>query len=175
MSCWVVDTGPLVYLAQLDRLDLLQQGADEILVPPAVLQEVSAKPDLSASMIADAGRTWLRCETPRDQKMLEVLKRDLDAGEAEAIALAYERSADRTIMDDLAGRRCARKLGLPLVGTLGLLLAARLKGELPSLKSEVEKLSGAGFYVSDRLLEEVLRAAGEIKPDVIPRESTDND
>ncbi len=51
MSCWVVNTSPLIYLAQLDRLDLLRRGADEILVPPTVLEELGAKPDPSSFRI----------------------------------------------------------------------------------------------------------------------------
>lgn len=161
MSCWVVNTSPLIYLSQLDRLDLLRRGVDEILVPPAVLQELCAKPGASTSKLEAAHRTWLRREAPHDRKVVEVLLLDLDAGEAEAIALAYERSADRIVMDDLAGRRLARRLGLPVVGTLGLLLAARLRGEVRSLKSEIERLRAAGFYASEALVEEILRAAGE--------------
>ncbi len=161
MSCWVVNASPLIYLAQLDRLDLLRRGADEVLVPPTVLREIAAKPDPSTSRIDAALRTWLRREMPRDRKLLEVLKLELDAGEAETIALAYERMADRTVMDDLAGRRYARRLGLSLVGTLGLLLAARLRGEIRSLKSELERLRAVGFYASETLVQEVLRAAGE--------------
>ncbi len=161
MSCWVVDASPLIYLAQLDRLELLRRGADEILAPPTVLRELDAKPDASTPKIEAARRAWLRSEAPRDQKLLAVLRLELDAGEAEAIALAYERSADRTVMDDLAGRRYARQLGLPLVGTLGLLLAARLRGELRSLKSEIERLHAAGFYAGDALIQKILQAAGE--------------
>ncbi len=161
MSCWVVNTSPLIYLAQLDRLDLLRRGADEILVPPTVLEELGAKPDPSSFRIDDARRTWLRCEASRDPKLLEVLKLELDAGEAEAIAVAYERSVDRAVIDDLAGRRYVRQLGVPLVGTLGLLLAARLRGELGSLKREIERLKAVGFYAGDELVQKILRAAGE--------------
>ncbi len=161
MSRWVVDTGPLIFLAQIDRLDLLRHAADEVLIPPGVLQELRAKTDASASKIETARRTWLRLDSLRDQTMLKVLSLDLDAGEAEVIALAHERSADRTVMDDLAGRRYARRLGLPLVGTIGLLLAARLRGEVNSLKDEIQRLRDAGFFASEALVAEVLRAAGE--------------
>ena len=161
MSCWVVNASPLIYLAHLDRLALLQQEADEILVPPTVLQELRAKPDAATSGIDAASSGWLRCVAPRDRKVVEVLELDLDAGEAEAIALAYERSTDRLVIDDLAGRRYARRLGLPVIGTLGLLLAARLRGELRSLKSEIERLRQAGFYAGEALVREILQAAGE--------------
>ena len=45
MTRWVVDTSPLIFLAKLDRLDLLRKGADEILAPPAVIEEVRAHPE----------------------------------------------------------------------------------------------------------------------------------
>ncbi len=60
MSCWVVNASPLIYLAHLDRLDLLRQGASEILVPPAVLLELAAKPDASTARIDAARLSWLR-------------------------------------------------------------------------------------------------------------------
>lgn len=160
MSLWVVDTSSLIFLAHLGHLDLLLRGADEILVPPAVLQEVRAKTDTAAEKI-ESLQGWLKLEAPQDRKLLEVLRLDLDAGEAEVIALAYERSADRTVIDDLAGRRYARRLGLPLIGTVGLLLAARLRGEIASLKSELDRLHVAGFFVSEALVAKVLSAAGE--------------
>lgn len=160
MSLWVVDTSSLLFLAHLDRLDLLRREADEILVPPAVLQELRAKTDSAVKRI-ESQRSWLRLEAPQDMKTLGVLRLDLDAGEAEVIALAYERSADRTVMDDLAGRRYARRLGLPLIGTVGLLLAARLRGEVASLKIEIERLRAVGFFVSEALVAEVLKSAGE--------------
>lgn len=161
MSCWVVNTSPLIFLAHLDHLDLLQRGAEEILIPTTVLREVRAKSLSSTSKIEAACRSWLRSEAPRDREALELLRLELDAGEAEVVALARERRADRVVMDDLAGRRCARRLGLPLVGTLGLLLAARLRGELPSLARELERLRSAGFHASESLVAAVLKAAGE--------------
>lgn len=86
---------------------------------------------------------------------------DLDAGEAEVIALAREVSAERVIMDDLDGRRFAHRLGLAPIGTLGLLLAARLRGELPSLQEEIERLQSVGFRISGALRRAFLERAGE--------------
>jgi predicted nucleic acid-binding protein len=77
------------------------------------------------------------------------------------IALAHESSAERIVMDDLDGRRFARRLGLEPVGTLGLLLAARLRGELGSLREEIERLEREGFRASPSLVAAVLLAVGE--------------
>jgi hypothetical protein len=161
MSRWVVDTSPLIFLAKLNRLDLLRKSADEVLAPAAVIEEVRAYPDEASRKIEDALGSWLREEKVEERRIVDVLLADLDFGEAEVIALAHESSAERIVMDDLDGRRFARRLGLEPVGTLGLLLAARLRGELGSLREEIERLEREGFRVSPSLRASVLLAAGE--------------
>src|SRR4051812_11119973 len=161
MTVWVVDTSPLIFLSKLNRLDLLQRGAERILAPPAVLQEVQEHRDEVAAEIEAARHSWLRVQPVGDRGVVEVLMADLDAGEAEAIALARETQAQRVVMDDLDGRRFAQRLGLAPVGTLGLLLAARLRGELPSLRQEIDRLQAAGFRVRESLRRAVLGEAGE--------------
>ena len=64
-------------------------------------------------------------------------------------------------MDDLDARRRARRLGFDLTGTMGLLLAARLRGEIPSVRLEIERLVALGFRVAPSLVEAVLDEAGE--------------
>lgn len=88
----------------------------------------------------------------------------LGSGEAEVIALAKERGATTVVLDDLDARRFARRVGLRPIGTLGLLLAARLRNELPSLSAEIARLRKVGFYAGDELVTAVLEAAGESPP-----------
>jgi predicted nucleic acid-binding protein len=161
MTRWVVDIGPLIFLAKLDRLDLLHDGADEILTPPAVLEEVLTRADHASQKIGEAVSSWLTVRQIEDRSALEVLLADLGPGESEAIALSREAKADRVIMDDLDGRRFARRLGVVPIGTLGLLLAARLRGEVSSLRAEIERLRAGGFRMSQTLIEAALREAGE--------------
>lgn len=161
MRLWVADTSPLLFLARLDRLDILRQAADDIIAPPAVFREVGQHPDDACQKISDAQRSWLKARPVTDLSLVEVLLADLDAGEAEVLALAHELRADRVLLDGLDGRRLARRIGLAPVGTLGLLLAARLRGGIPSLRAEVQKLREAGFRAHPKLIEAVLREAGE--------------
>ncbi len=63
----------------------------------------------------------------------------------------------------LTARRVARQLGLPLVGTIGLLLQAKTAGLVPLLGPLLEQLRGAGFRLTESLANEVLRKAGELK------------
>jgi predicted nucleic acid-binding protein len=161
VTTWVVNTSPLIFLARLDRLELLRKGADLVCAPEAVLDEVGARPDEAAHAVEQAVGSWLSVRAVGSRAVVEFLQADLDLGEAEVIALAKELNADLVVMDDLDGRRFARRVGFELIGTLGLLLAARLRGEIPSVRNEIERLEGYGFRAASSLVEAVLREAGE--------------
>lgn len=85
----------------------------------------------------------------------------LGAGETEAIGLALELGTHVVALDDRRARRLARTLGLPLVGTAGLLLAAKQDGLVPSLKPQLEALIRLGFFVGPAVVSGVLAEAGE--------------
>lgn len=149
---------PLIFLAKLERLALLHQSSSEVYVPPQVLAEIRAQRDPSVGAIEQAVQDWLRVKAPRGGTESAI-------GEAAVIALALELDADRVVLDDLAARRWARREGLRVVGTVGLLLAARLRGEVPNLRREIERLRAHGFRASDELVRAVLEEAGELEPE----------
>jgi predicted nucleic acid-binding protein len=161
VTTWVVNASPLIFLAELGYLDLLNRNADTVCVPRGVLDEVRVKPDRAAQAIDQAIRSWLLAREVGNREAVEILQADLDLGEAEVIVLAREIGADRVVMDDLDARRMARRLGLELIGTIGLLLSARLQGEIPSMRGEIERLEALGFRVAPDLVQAVLQAAGE--------------
>lgn len=155
MSLWVVDASPLIFLAKIDRLSLLQSSADRILVPDVVLAEIRAQDDSAATRVDQAAEVWLRpVPSPADAPEPPV-------GELAVIELALERRAERVVLDDRAARRQARAEGLSVVGTLGLLLAARLRGEIADLGREIDRLEYHGFRASPQLVQRVLSEAGE--------------
>jgi len=161
MTRWIVDASPLIFLAKLDRLDLLRRSATEVLLPAAVLEEVRRLPDEASARVEEAFGSWLRMGNAGDRSTVEVLDLDLGPGEAEAIVLAREMRADRIVLDDQDARRFARRLGLVPIGTLGILLAARLRGEIQEIRGEIDRLQAQGFRASQELLDAVLREAGE--------------
>lgn len=85
----------------------------------------------------------------------------MGAGESEAIALALEIKADLVLLDDRAARRLAVVLGVPLIGTLGLLLRAKRAGLIPSVRARMDALRALPFHIAPKLYEEVSKAAGE--------------
>ena len=160
----VSNTSPLLNLAIVGRLPLLRQQFGEVWIPPAVIEELRVEADLPGSHAVreamDAG--WLRVEEVQDQAVVRALRRDLDGGEAEAIALALQMKAIRVLLDEREGRRVAKSLGLKVTGVLGILLHARSEGHLQSLQEAMEELQEqAGFRIGQELFTHVLRKGGE--------------
>ncbi|NJK35769.1 MAG: DUF3368 domain-containing protein [Oscillatoriales cyanobacterium SM2_2_1] len=93
--------------------------------------------------------------------MITALKLSVDDGEAEAIALAYEYQC-RLIVDDLQARKVAQRLGLQITGTVGVLITAKKRGIIDSVKGTINSLESVGFYVSEALKAQALELAGEV-------------
>jgi predicted nucleic acid-binding protein len=144
----ITDSGCLISLERVDRLDILPALFSQVLLPPAVQAEFGVT------------LPWLRVVPPQDRGMVAALKMLVDEGEAEAIALAYELQY-RLIIDDLQGRKVARDLGLQMTGTIGILVMAKQQGIIPALKPVIEALEGVSFYLSNALKAEALRLVGE--------------
>ena len=88
----------------------------------------------------------------------------LDDGEAEAIALARERNANVVLLDERDARETAKRLGLRVLGTVGLLIWGRREGMVQSLKSTLTDLQDEGnFRPSRSLFEFALRQVGEME------------
>jgi hypothetical protein len=156
----VCNTTPLVALFLLGRLKLLKQLYGNIIIPPAVHQEfLSGRPSVVRAEVLEQA-SWIQVINLNSPRRAELLA-GLDRGEAEVITLAEEQNATLVIMDEKLGRRYVRRLGLPLTGTLGVLLRARGRGLVKSIKPLVESLIEQGFYLGDALVEEALRLAQE--------------
>jgi predicted nucleic acid-binding protein len=131
----VVNATPLIALALLDRLELLRQMFDEVLVPAAVYEEVVVKGAGRPGAAAVEGADWLRMVSPDAASTIEPMLLGLDAGEMDVLLLAREQRPDWVLIDERLGRSVARAMGLPVKGTLGVLLAAVLAGFLPKTEA----------------------------------------
>ena len=104
---------------------------------------------------------WFEVRAVNDRKMLRSLLPELHLGEASAIALAVETKDATLVIDEKDGRNVARRLGIRITGTLGVLLKARKQNRIARLRPLVEKLLDNGFRISEQLLQEVLAQVGE--------------
>jgi hypothetical protein len=157
----ICNTSPFQYLHQSGQLELLATLAERVFVPPAVVMELAAGRALGLDLPTPEALPWVTVDTPRSLPGL-ALVRDLGEGESQVLALALECQEPRVaILDDLLARQFARQLGIPHVGTLGILLQAKKAGLLPQVASVVERLESLGFRLSARTRSEVLKMAGE--------------
>jgi predicted nucleic acid-binding protein len=150
----VSNTSPLIAFSEIEQLDLLRRLFASVLIPPAVAAEVAPSlPTLPS---------WIEVRQLARPVPDVVHRRALGPGEREALALAIEARPGRLIVDDLAARRLANALNLPVIGTLGVLIAAKQAHLIDSVRSHVDRLVGRGFFVSDNLHRDLLRAAEEL-------------
>jgi hypothetical protein len=160
----VSNTSPILNLAIIGQLVLLQEQFGEVWIPPAVLKELRPREDLPGSRTVREAREagWLRVKAVKDWPLVQVLRRDLDQGEAEAIALALRVKAEWTLVDERDARRMAKSLGLKVTGVLGILLRAKREGQLSSLRTALEQLrEQAGFRIGAGLFADLVRESGE--------------
>jgi hypothetical protein len=160
----VSNTSPVLNLAIIGQLDLLRQQFGEVLIPPAVRQELQVDTELPGfEPLRLALRDgWLRVIELSTPTVARALKRDLDNGEAEAIALALQLGATTVLMDEHDGRAVAKAMDLTPVGILGVLLRAKHTGNLDSVGVAMRALqSQAGFFIAADLFASILREAGE--------------
>ena len=153
----VFDTGPLIILYQIGLLPILRNLYERLSIPEAVRDELLKGP--SGQAILASG--LVEVKPVSDIGSVEILRAFLDEGEAEAIQLARELQAT-IIIDERRGRRAAKSLGLKVRGTLGILLELKRRGLIDSVKSFTDRMFEKGYYLSEELVTEVLKVAGEL-------------
>jgi predicted nucleic acid-binding protein len=168
MALVIGDSSTLIHLTSIGRLALLQTFYEQITIPPAVWNEVveQGAGRAGATEVAEAREAgWIHVVAPADEALIHLLKRDLDAGESEVIALAVERQADLILLDESEARRIAKGYNLDKTGVIGLLIRARREGLVESLQAEMERLqTEGGFWIEEGLVHRVLASIGEGTP-----------
>ncbi|MFQ5853014.1 MAG: DUF3368 domain-containing protein [Candidatus Binatia bacterium] len=157
----VIDASALITLARINRLDLLPKLAKKVYIPPAVYDEVVGKGKDRPGSREVMRATWITRRRVRDQRAVARLRAQLGGGEAEAIVLARELSADFVILDDARARQIAEREGNKGLGLLGLLIRAKQRGIVEVLKPIIDEMMEAGFFIDDALYRSILRHSGE--------------
>ena len=126
----IINASPLIFLSRSGYLGLLQAFAKEVLAPEPVASEIlrRGRHDISARAIEQT--EWLII-TPVAHIPPAITEWGLGAGESGVLALALAHPGAEAIIDDLAGRKCAARLSIPVQGVLGIVLIARNRGLIP--------------------------------------------
>jgi uncharacterized protein len=157
----ICNATPLINFAAINRLDILQTTLGSIIIPQAVYEKIIIPGFPGSEPIEQAVASgWLQV-----QEVLAIGKdipTELDNGEREAIALALEVKAQQILLDEQEARHVSQKLGLRVVGTLGILLLANQKQIILQVQPLLDAMIDvAQYWVKNALYQEVLRQAGE--------------
>ena len=154
----IADSSALVALAISEALDMLILLYDEVKVPQGVYDEVTEPKKSQASTLA----TFLEGRVlPVNMERFVFNMGRLGRGELEAMALYKELRADLLLIDDRKARAIAEHNQIRCVGSLGILLLAKERGLIKSIKPSINKLRNSELYYGENLLEKVLKVAGE--------------
>jgi predicted nucleic acid-binding protein len=149
----VADTGPVNYLILSGHMALAHELYGSLLIPTAVHRELlHPRTPLKVREWASALPVWAEVRKAADVWSFA----DLGPGEREAISLALEVKADFVLIDETLGRRIAIKNNVAVKGTLGILEEAANRG-LVNLSEAIQKLRSTGIFLSDEIVEGVLK------------------
>ena len=158
----VSNTSPIINLACIRQLNLLRQIYGQITIPEAVFTEIAITGVGEPGAEEVQREPWIVRHSVTQPALVKVLRLELDAGEAEALAGALELNADLVLLDERRAREVAQRLGLRFIGLLGVLIEAKRQQRLARLQPVLDDLrQKAGFWITDALYRRVLAAAGE--------------
>lgn len=158
----VCNSTPLIHLAKIGKLHLLEEIFHEILIPPSVYREcvIEGNGRDDAQNIQNA--LWIRTIQIKDIDLKKAINVTLDDGESEAITLALQEKADLILLDDYDAREFARVYELNITGTIGVLIKAKHMSSIQSLEVVLKNLRDTGFWLNDDLYYKVLQETGEL-------------
>jgi predicted nucleic acid-binding protein len=147
-------------LSKVDQLDLLQVGADEVIVPDKVIDEIRAYGASDPTVQMTQKAVWLKT-VPSPMFSAAIASWNLGEGESSVLAVASGRADVEVVLDDRAARRRAEGLGLTVRGTAGIVLLARQDGLIPAARPVIEGLRRSGLYLTDDFVDQILALVGE--------------
>jgi len=158
----VSNTSPLTNLAAIGQFEILHSLYATIHIAEGVWNELNYRGERWPGCAEVAAVNWIQRHTVRNQFLMRVLRRDLDCGESESIALALELGADMILLDEKEGRHAAQRLGLRVVGVVGVLLDAKSHGFIAHIHPHLDALrQTAGFYLKESIYQAALILANE--------------
>ncbi len=157
---WVVNASPIIVLCKAGAINAITGVCTELIVPSGVAEEIAQGPpgDPAVEWLLSSGRKLIQDVGLVDARVSAF---DLGKGESQVISVALETPGAWAVVDDRAARRCADTLIVPVLGTLGVLLAAKKQGNIPAVAPILDCIVECGFRVSEPVKKSILRLAGE--------------
>ena len=157
---WVINASPVILLAKAGLIEHLSMVAKPLVVPQPVATEITKvrEEDAAARWINGPGRQFVR---PAAFELPDLSSSGIGAGERAVISWAAANRDFTAILDDHEARIAAQRLGIKVLGTVGVVLRFKQAGLIPEAKIALLKIRSSGGYMSDALLREALQRAGE--------------
>jgi len=155
----VLNASPLITLFRSGHAGLLPRLFHHIVVPETVWQKVTAAEATDPASRELGVQSWARRSDVSPSPRVEAW--NLGPGETAVLGYALAHPGIRAVIDDADARRCAKTLGIPMLGTGGLLVLAKRRGLIPSVTEALHALRRAGLWLSDDLVEILRSQAGE--------------
>lgn len=155
----ISDTTPIISLIKADKLYLLEKMFGNVIIPKAVYDELTVNEKYGKEIAELKEAIFIKVSKVENNASVNILRNvtGLDAGESEAIVLAEENDADLLLMDEHKGRQVAKKLGIRITGTIGILLQAFDEGMLTreDIVNSIVVLKESNIRISDNLCKKV--------------------
>ncbi|WP_162416154.1 DUF3368 domain-containing protein [Cyclobacterium roseum] len=151
MKTIIADTSCLIIYDKINKLEILRDTFFELMVTDEVAEEFGG--ELPG---------WITKRQIAKQDQYFELAMNLEKGEASSITLALEFEKSLLIIDERKGRKVAEKMKIEIIGPLGVLIKAKEKGAIESVKDILNLIDKTNFRISDSIKEQVLRKTGEL-------------
>lgn len=158
---WVCNASPLILLNRISSLELLMELSDSLVIPHGVIEEVMPYEDDTPHWQAFFGSSKVLKIDNAINIEPQIAGWDTGNGESEVLSWAAKHPGYEAILDDLEARKCARSIGVPLRGTIGIILLAKERGLIPKAAPLAKALIDAGLRFDSKWLEAALELVGE--------------
>lgn len=157
----VSNTTPIISLFKIGQLDLLQVLFSRVFIPTAVYHEIAVLGSGKTGDTAIDDAEYINVTDIQNKMAASLLRSQLDYGEAEAIVLAGELGADILLLDEKKARKVAQANFQAIIGTLGILQAAKGKGLIPDMRTQLDSLIANGIWIDHKLYQAILHNNNE--------------
>lgn len=161
----VSDTTPIITLLKINKLGLLRELFEYIVIPKAVYNELTSNRKFVEEGKVIKNTEYIKVVNIVDEKTVELLRRatGLDLGESEAIIFSDNAKAGLLLIDETNGRNVAKQMGIPVMGTVGILMAAYKERLISSceIKECIDIMKNSGRHISEKLYLQLVDLIGE--------------
>jgi predicted nucleic acid-binding protein len=157
---WVINASPVILLAKAGLMERVTSLVGTLVIPEPVVTEILAGQDhdAAARWLKEAGERFIR---PVVAELPALLASEIGSGERAVISWAAAHGGFVAVLDDREARVVAQRLGIRVLGTVGVVLRLKRAGLISEAKPHLQQIKQAGGYISDELFREALLRAGE--------------